>query len=389
MKTSYKIVVAAALVRYPIGGQFWHIGQYLIGLRELGHDVWFYEDTGYWDLAYDPVRHDLTQDYDYGLHVTAEFLRSIQFGDRWLFADLVRGKDYGPGAGRADYLLRDADLFVNLAGLTPTAPERRNGRSAIYIDTDPAFTQLKVANGDEALRTMLGEHTRLFTYGENIGTSRSPIPTGDFDWIPTRQPVALNLWSNADAGPGVAYSTVGTWNSVGREITYGGEVFHWDKRREWLRYLHLPALTEATFEIAMDVWRIPDDYERLRNNGWNIVNPLTVSLDPDRYRRYLKSSRGEFTVAKEMNIRLRSGWFSERSACYLAAGRPVITQDTGFGDVLPLGAGLHAFSSPEDVQRAVQEIESDYPRSRAHAREVAREYFATDRVLDSMLTSIA
>jgi hypothetical protein len=385
MKAKYKIVLAACLIRYPIGGQYWHVGHYLIGLRALGHDVWFYEDTGYYDSAYDPVRHELTYDYEYGIHAAAEFLKSIGFGDRWLFADIKSGEEYGPGAGHAQQLLREADLFVNLAGINSVAPERRNGHPSIYIDTDPAYTQLKIASGDKALQTMLNEHTWFFTYGENIGTSRSPVPTCDFNWIPTRQPVALNLWSNIDAQSRTSYTTVGTWNSVGREMSYRGETFHWNKRREWLQYLNLPALTGASFEMAMDVWRIPEDYERLTKDGWKIINPLTVSLDPGRYRDYLKYSRGEFTVAKEMNVRLRSGWFSERSSCYLAAGRPVITQDTGFGDVLPRGPGLHAFSTLAESAAAVEMIESDYQRARTHANEVAREYFAGDRVLNRIL----
>jgi hypothetical protein len=133
---------------------------------------------------------------------------------------------------------------------------------------------------------------------------------------------------------------------------------------------------------------MPDDQHLLRQDGWNIVDPLTVSRDPFRYRDYLKNSRGEFTVAKEMNVRLRSGWFSERSCCYLAASRPVITQDTGFGDVLPLGAGLHAFRNLAEATAAVDIIESDYRRASTHASEVAREYFAADRVLGSMLSAL-
>jgi hypothetical protein len=388
MRPKYRIVVASYLVRYPIGGQFWHVGQYLMGLRGLGHDVWFYEDTDYYDLAYDPTRNELGYNYDYGVQAAGQFLAAIGLRDRWLFVDNKSGTEHGPGTGRADQLLREADLFVNLAGINPIAPERRNGRPSVYIDTDPAYSQLKIEEGDEALKRMLNEHTWHFTYGENIGTSRSPIPTCNFDWRPTRQPVVLDLWAAPNASPGQTYTTVGTWNSVGREVRYRGEKLHWNKRREWLQYLNLPGLTGASFEMAMDVWKMPDDYERLTRHGWKIIEPLTVSRDPDRYRDYLKSSRGEFTVAKEMNVRLRSGWFSERSCCYLAAGRPVITQDTGFGDVLPLGPGLHAFHSVEDALDAVREIESDYRRATAHATQMAREYFAADRVLGSMLTRI-
>src|SRR5262249_7553126 len=149
-----------------------------------------------------------------------------------------------------------------------------------------------------------------------------------------------------------------------------------------------PRRTGAAFEVAMDVASVPGDVAMLRTHGWAIADPRAVSTDPFRYRDYLRGSRGEFTVAKDMNIRLRSGWFSDRAACYLASGRPAIEQDTGFGEVLPLGPGLHAFNTVAEATEAVHMIERDYDRASAHASEVAREYFAADRVLGSMLSLI-
>jgi hypothetical protein len=138
----------------------------------------------------------------------------------------------------------------------------------------------------------------------------------------------------------------------------------------------------------MDVETVPGDRELLAEHGWHVVDPMSVSISPWLYREYLRGSRGEFTAAKDMNVRLRSGWFSDRAACYLAAGRPVIEQDTGFGDVLPLGPGLHAFRTVDDAAEAVGMIERDYAKASAHASEVAREYFAADRVLASMLALV-
>lgn len=135
----------------------------------------------------------------------------------------------------------------------------------------------------------------------------------------------------------------------------------------------------------MDVQSVPGDPELLVAHGWRLRDPLAVSADPWRYRDYLRGSRGEFTVAKDVNVRLRSGWFSDRAACYLAAGRPVVQQDTGFGDVLPRGPGLHAFTTVEEAADAVRAIEADYPRASAHATAVARECFAAERVLDTLL----
>jgi hypothetical protein len=381
------IVLAGYLVRFPLGGYAWQAAHYLLGLRTLGHDVWFYEDTGYYAPAFNPVTDDFGPTYDYGTAAAASFFDRLGFGERWVFVDTEHGVEYGPGAGRVDALIREADLLVNLGRLNRLPIEQRGARPAVYIDLDPVYTQIKLVSGDSLLQATLDEHTHLFTFGENIGTSRSPVPTGGYTWHATRQPVALELWAGASC-PGRAYTTVGKWNSRERDLTYQGETFHWSKRTEWLRCLDLPAQTAAAFEVAMNIDSVPGDPELLAAHGWGFVDPLSVSTDPWRYRDYVRSSRGEFTVAKDMNVRLRSGWFSDRAACYLAAGRPAVEQDTGFGDVLPLGPGLHAFGTVEDAADAVRLIEANYDRASAHATEVAREYFAADKVLGKLLREV-
>jgi len=382
-----RIVLAGYLVRNPLGGYAWQAAHYLLGLRALGHDVWFYEDTGHYAAAYNPRTNAFGEAYGYGTAATADFLARLGLGEHWVFVDTVHGEEHGPGAGRAAALLREADLLINLAGVNRIPPEQRAGRPGVYIDIDPAFTQIKAAEGDALLRAILDEHAHLFTTGENIGTDRSPLPTGGYTWHPTRQPVALAHWAEASL-PGPAYTTVGKWDARGRDLVFRGETFAWRKRTEWMRCLDLPARTGAAFEVAMDVGSVPGDAERLMAHGWRVVDPLAVSADPWRYRDYVRGSRGEFTVAKDLNIRLSSGWFSDRAACYLAAGRPVVEQDTGFGDVLPLGPGLHAFRTVEEAAAAVRAIEADYPRASAHAAEVARECFAAERILDLLLQNV-
>jgi hypothetical protein len=379
-----RVVVASYLVRNPLGGYAWSVAHYLLGLRALGHEAWFYEDTGHYELAYDPDANTFGPEYAYGIRATADFLDRLGLGDRWVFVDVARGEEHGPAAGRARELLRDADLLINVAGINRIPPERRGGRPAIYVDIDPAFTQVKAAMGDALLRAILDEHDVHATVGANIGTPRSPVPTAGYTWHPTRPPVAIACW--ADAGdPGPAYTTVGRWNESTRDLTWGGETYRWRKRTEWLRCLDLPARTGASFEVAMDVESVPGDLPVLRAHGWTVADPRAVSTDPFRYRDYLRQSRGEFTVAKDLNIRLRSGWFSDRAACYLAAGRPAVEQDTGFGDDLPLGPGLHAFRTVEEAARAIESIEADYARASAHAAAVARECFAADRVVGGLL----
>src|SRR5204863_2063991 len=207
-----------------------------------------------------------------------------------------RGVEHGGAAGRAGALLREADLLLNLAGVNRIPPERRGGRPAVYVDLAPAFTQIRAAEGDVLLREILDEHAYLFTVGENIGSDRSPIPTGGYIWHPTRPPVVLAQWTGAGP-PGPAYTTVGTWDAVGRDIRFGGETFQWRKRTEWLRCLDLPARTGVVFEVAMNVDSVAGDPELLRAHRWRITDPLAVSADPWRYRDYIRASRAEFTVA--------------------------------------------------------------------------------------------
>ena len=313
------IVLAGYLVRFPLGGYAWQAAHYLLGLRTLGYEVWFYEDTGYYAPAFNPVTGEFDPTYDYGLAAAARFFDRLGLGARWVFVDTEHGVEYGPGAGRVDALVREADLLVNLGRMNRLPIEHRGGRPAVYIDIDPVYTQLKLVSGDCSLQATLDGHTHLFTFGENIGTPRSPVPTGGYTWHATRQPVALELWSGAGC-PGPAYTTIGKWNSQGRDLTYQGETFRWSKRTEWLRCLNLPAQTAAAFEVAMNVDSVAGDPELLAAHGWGVVDPLAVSADPWRYRDYVRGSRGEFTVAKDMNVRLRSGLFSDRAACYLATG---------------------------------------------------------------------
>jgi hypothetical protein len=271
-----------------------------------------------------------------------------------------------------------------VAGVNRITAERRSGRPQVYVDIDPAFTQIRAIDGPPLVRAILDEQDVLFTYGENIGTPRSTAPDAGYRWHPTRCPIVLELWQGTRP-TSTAYTTVGRWNDTQRDLVWAGQTFQWRKRTEWLRCLDLPARTGADFEIAMDVESVPDDPALLHAHGWRLADPRAVSGDPWRYRDYLRASRGEFTVAKELNVRLRSGWFSDRAAAYLASGRPVVEQDTGFGDVLPLGPGVHVFRTVDEAAAAIGAIERDWEAASAHASAVAREWFAAERVLGDLL----
>jgi hypothetical protein len=282
---------------------------------------------------------------------------------------------------RLNALYREAAAMLNVTGSQELRDEHLAGPRRIYVESDPVKSQIEVAAGDAELIRTLAQHDTLFTFGENLGQPDCGVPVERFTWLPTRQPVAIDLWPH-DFGDGTAYTTIASWKSR-NDVVYRGETYYWSKDREFEKVLDLPGRRSVPFELATEVDAATA--ERLSSHGWRLREAFAVSGDATIYRDFITGSRGEFTVAKDQNVRLRSGWFSDRSACYLAAGRPVITQDTGFGNVLPTGKGLFAFSDLDDVLAAVDAIESDYEGQRRAAREIAAEYFDATRVLGSLL----
>jgi hypothetical protein len=306
--------------------------------------------------------------------------------DRWCYVSAVDGAVHGPLAGRHDAVLRKADVLVNVTGSTKLRDSHRRVPIRIYLETDPVAPQIQAAQGHTPTLEALAMHSHRFTFGENLGASDCLVPLPSLAYAPTRQPVVTDWWSRSgsEARARGTYTTVMNWHQEGSEITWQGELYGWSKDAQLLRFIELPRLTQASFELALSSYT-PDDQALLERHGWRVVEARGVSYDIDRYRHYISTSMGEFTVAKDQNVRLRSGWFSDRSACYLAAGRPVITQDTGFGSVIPTGRGLFAFNTMPEILEAVSAIASDYDGHSRAAREIAREHFAAERVVGSML----
>jgi hypothetical protein len=262
----------------------------------------------------------------------------------------------------------------------------------IYLETDPGVPQIEVAQGCEFTIDLLAAHTHHLTYAENLGAPDCGVPVGRFRYLPTRQPVVLDWWSheeppNADAGRNRAYTTVANWQQSSKEIEWNGETYYCSKHLEFLKIIDLPRWVEPQLELAL---ACGDDeaIRALTAHGWRVVDALALSRDILSYRAYLQGSRAEFTVARDQNIRLRSGWFSDRSACYLAAGKPVITQDTAFGNILPTGEGLFAFRTLEEIVAAVESIEREYERHSRAARAIAQDHFAAERVLSDLIDAV-
>ncbi len=368
----------------PYAGMAWMHMQIATGLRRLGHDAYYFETTSSW--PYDPVRQTRVDDADYALPYLARVAERFGLGDRWAYRRSYGDKAwFGLDRTTAEELLAHADLVLNVTGSTRLAEEGLAVGRLVYYGTDPVYHEIAYANGDPDTRTILDEHDDFVTYGENIGGPDCPIPPLPNLRARTRQPILLDFWA---CGPPTrdTFTTVGNWRQDWGDIEFRGETYHWSKHHEFLKFIDMPRHIGTPVELATapdpEVWRL------LESHGWHVADAHAFTTDPWPYRNYILASRGEFTVAKDQNVRLRSGWFSERSACYLAAGRPVITQDTGFGNNLPTGEGLFAFNTMEEIIGAFEAIRADYGRHSGAARAIAEEYFRAETVLAKLLDDL-
>jgi len=359
--------------------QFLH---YLLGLRALGYDPYYVEDSGRW--VYDPRINDLSPDATGNLDAIVPVLEANGFGEHWAFrGNYPGGECYGMTEAEILRLYREADAFLNVTGAQEIREEHMGCPRRIYVESDPFAMQVGVDQGDQVITARLAAHDMHFSFGENLGAADCTVPLARFTWLPTRQPVVLDLWQGSQLIGGSTYNTITTWHNKGKNLMYGGDNYYWTKDREFERYLTLPQRRDVGFELATSVDADVD--QMLRAHGWGRSDSVEVSSNVDRYRDYIQGARGEFTVARDQYVRPRTGWFSDRSACYLAAGRPVITQETGFSKFIPTGKGLFSFNTMDEVLGAVDSIESDYAGNCAAAREIAHEYFSAEKVLGSLM----
>ena len=378
-----KIIVFGILFWYPLAGVTFQFLHYLLALRRLGYDVYYIEDSARW--IYDPKLNDLSPDPTGNLSAIVPVLEAHDLGDKWAFrGKYPDGQCYGLSEARIDALYREADAFLNVTGAQELREEHLQIKRRIYVESDPFASQVKVARGDAGMIRTLESHDMLFTFGENIGAPDCGIPVERFHWHPTRQPVLLDLWPMARPAPEAAFNTITTWHNKGKNIDWQGDTWYWTKDREFEKFINLPQLRpKARFELAAGVNH--EVRELLTRHAWRLADSIGVSTSVDSYRDYIRNSRGEFTVARDQYVRPKTGWFSDRTACYLAAGRPVITQETGFSKFYGAGRGLFGFNTMEDILRAVDLIESDYAGHCMAAREIASEFFAAEKVVGSLM----
>lgn len=381
-----KVVLLGMMSKMPVAGVVWQNIHYLLGFERLGCEAYYVETH-----ARTPSML-MSSERDDGSALAAEFIAAIMrrfgFGDRWAFRALhADGRCLGMSERRLNALYREADVIVNLHGGTQPLAELAASGRLVYLETDPVQLQVELGGNLQQTVEFLEPHCAFFTYAENWVRPDSDcgLPAQDrFPFLATRPPVVMELWPDRSGTRGKLFTTIGNWRQAWRDLTFEGQRYTWSKHEEFVKYLDLPSRTGRDFELALSSCE-PAARRMLSEHGWSVRDGLGVSRSIDAYRDYIGDSHAEFTVAKDQNVRLRTGWFSDRSATYLASGRPVVTQDTGFGCALPTGRGLFAFDCLDAAAEAVAQIDRDYAMHAAAARELTREHFAHDVVLIPIL----
>ena len=377
------IVLGGYIVGYPLGGMTWHHLNYLLGLIELGHDVTYLED-GASHPSFDPIA-NTHGDPTYGLRYLRETFAQYDIRVPWhyRYGSIVDGISIDAMRSK----LKDADLFIAVSGVTPIDWYDLPAR-ALVIDTDPVFTQLKMSEGDW-LTNYYRQFTHVATFGRLIGTEHSPLPTHGFDWIPTNQPISMKHWPTSTVPSGGLLTTVGKWEHTrDRVVEFAGKRFASDKSSEYEKLIDLPSRAGTPIEmrmVALDAL----SKSRFEQGGWTFGDPVAATISCRVYQDYIRNSLGELTVAKSIYGGIPSGWFSDRSACFLASGRPVITQYSGYEKWIQTeGAGLLGFSNADQAAEAVRSVAANPQRHGSAARRIAERHFDARRVLSELIDQV-
>jgi hypothetical protein len=372
-------VVVSSLGKLPLAGQTAGVVHHLVGLQELGFEVHYVERLNEPGEAYDPRSSMMTSDASYAV----AYLRSTlpQFGVRaWTFLDLA-GRPHGSSDRELEAALNRAEFLLSIWDPTWFDELERCERRA-YIDGDPMFTQVALECGVGARGHAPRHYPVLFTYGARIGKDDCTVPSAGLEWLPARPVVATSLWPNTPPPPGAPISALLHWRAGG-DIEWSGRSYG-QKDRQFMRFVELPRRApQRRFVVAAGGGRVPRD--ELRGMGWELESPLELSLTLDRYAGFIRRSAADLGVAKDAYVESRGGWFSDRSTSFLASGRPVLHQETGFSEWLPTGEGVLVFSDLEELVARVDELTSDYERHSRAARALAEEHFEARTVIASML----
>lgn len=373
------------MVRYPLGGNLSWALQYLTGLRDLGHDVYVVEKYVHADSCYDPVQQVMTNDCTYGVQTVSELLGRFDLKDHWCFVSHDQ-EYYGMSKNKITEIFERANLYIENGSHGAWAEEVASSNAvSAYIDVDPAFTQMNFYR--QLLKgNSIPVFDFYFTNGMNIGIPGNIIPTCNIDWKFIYNPVNVKLFEPAPPSQRAPYSTIMNWKSYAENAMYNG-VSYGHKDLEFEKFLRLPVLVSAPMEIALSSTP-PGKKKELTEQGWLLKNAQQVTFTYDLFKDYLLSCKGEFSVAKNMYVATDSGWFSDKSAAFLASGRPVILQDTGFSRYLPVGEGLFGVKNVDEAREAIESIEGNFKLHSNKAREIACDYLDTGKVLEGFLNVV-
>jgi len=376
-----RIILGSYMIRYPLGGMLSWALQFLKGFEMLGHDVYFVEKAGYQDACYDPKKDIMTNNCSTGIQIVQDLFKRSDYNGKWCFVDF-NGQYYGSDKQTLKMWFEEADIFIDMGAHGMWDKESACSNVRVYIDGEPGYTQIlweqKKRSGNA-----LPEYDFYYSAGRNIGTQATTAPDAGKKWNHLWNLVATDLFDVSPECKGAPFTTVMNWQSH-KEIEFDG-VSYGQKDVEFIKFISLPKFVDCHMEAAI-AGRAPKD--QLIENGWRVLDAKSVTLSIDDYYSYIKQSRGEFSVCKNVFVETHSGWFSDRSAAYLASGRPVILQDTGFSHHLPCGKGLFAVSNVEEAIDAVKQISKDYKIHSKMARDIAVEYLDAKKLLKRFINQL-
>lgn len=388
-----KIIVSGFIGLYPTGGVTWDYIQYPLGLKMLGHDVYYVEDTGQYSFYKSPGKE--WDDPSDTIHFLKKTMRGFGLEGKWAYRDVATGKCFGMSSEKLAKVCESADIFINISASSLMRDEYLSIPTRILIDSDPMFTQVQdwdESNVEESKSSFIKHftcnYTHYFSFGENIGSTECRIPTYGFLWQPTRQPICLEYWKDKElAVKNKSFTTIMNW-STRKKMRYMQE--EWGQKDvEFEKFIDIPkAFTKAKFNIIVADSSKKMDATVLINNGWELLDPIKTIETAGQYKKFIHESLGEFSVAKETYVKSNSGWFSCRSACYLAAGKPVIAQETQWSKYISTGNGLFAFSDHNSALNALEEVNFDYHKHSRAAREIANEFFDSNKVLSDLINKL-
>jgi len=378
-----RIIITGLVGQYPFGGVIWDYIQYLLGFRSLGHQVLYLEDSGAW--PYNPVAGTITDDCSFALQSLHKIFTDFDLSESWVYRNGADGKFHGAGEKVAREWLRHGDLLVNVSSAGWLRDYDLRVGHRMFIDGDPMFCQIGLLDGSNPLYAgRLRDHDSHFTFGLSVGQPDCPVPVDGITWRPTVQPIALDQWPVTPVSSDAPWTTVMNWASYKPKVwegrTYG------QKNLEFNRFRDLPSKTNVPLRLAMG---LGVDGQRpaqeLRQLGWDLVEPQEVVPDHSAYRSFLTNSRGEWSVAKHGYVEGGTGWFSCRTACYLAAGRPAVVQETGWSRHLPSDRGVLPFTTVAEAAEGLDKVTRNYSEHSKAAREIALEFFDARKVCQGLL----